>query len=376
MTKDEIMQMDSDALESRVAEIRTASEAEDADCNALLQELDMIEERRAALKQEAEQRAALAAKVAGGEVGKVIETIEEAPKMEERIFTPESKEYRDAWLKWTMGRENEMNEAEKRTMTTGLPSAQSLLVPTEIMDNIWDLVFGEHCILGDLNTIRANTVVEVIKHTASSGASKPDEGAAPSEETNTFAKVTLSGVDYAKYVDITYAMANMSLPALQTYIQTEIAKAIGESMAEDAVTNIEAGINAANKVTGGITYANVCKAIGALKRAPKPVIYALRETIYNDLVGLVGTDGHPVFQLDPSGTAIGTILGVPIKVEDAVAADTLLIGDGSKVVNAVVTDVMIESDRNIKSHVVTYSGYARSEAQLIDDKAFAVLTKN
>ena len=371
MTKDEIMALDTDALEAHVGEIRSLSAAEDADCSALLEELGFIDERRSALKEQAENRAALAAKIADGEVGKVITTIEEAPAMENRTFTPDSVEYRDAWLKYTANRP--MTEEETRVMTTGLPDSQSILVPTEIQNNIWDMVFGEHCILGDLNTIRANSVIEIIKHTASSGAAKPGEGVAPDEETNTFVKMTLAGVDYAKYVDITYAMQNMELPALQAYITTEIAKAIGEMMAEDAVANIEAGVNAANKITGGITYANICAAFGALKRANNPVVYATRKTIYEKLAGMVGSDGHPIFQLDPTGACVGRILGAAVKVEDAVADDVLLIGDGSKVTNAVVSDIMIESDRDIKKHVITYSGYARCEAQLVDDKAFAVL---
>ena len=39
-----------------------------------------------------------------------------------------------------------------------------------------------------------------------------------------------------------------------------------------------------------------------------------------------------------------------------------------------IQDIMIESDRNIKTHTVTYAGYARGSGALIDDKAFAELT--
>ena len=56
------------------------------------------------------------------------------------------------------------------------------------------------------------------------------------------------------------------------------------------------------------------------------------------------------------------------------ADDVLLIGDGSKVVYNMVQDIMIENDRDIKKHVVTYSGYARGSGALIDPLAFAQMT--
>ena len=35
---------------------------------------------------------------------------------------------------------------------------------------------------------------------------------------------------------------------------------------------------------------------------------------------------------------------------------------------------MIETDRDIKKHVITYAGYARAEFKLVAAKAFATLT--
>ena len=54
--------------------------------------------------------------------------------------------------------------------------------------------------------------------------------------------------------------------------------------------------------------------------------------------------------------------------------DELLIGDAKKVVYNMVQDIMIESDRDIKKHVTTHSGYARGSGALIAPKAFAKLT--
>ena len=37
-------------------------------------------------------------------------------------------------------------------------------------------------------------------------------------------------------------------------------------------------------------------------------------------------------------------------------------------------DILIETDRDIKHHVITHSGYMRGEGALIDDKAFVLAT--
>ena len=61
-------------------------------------------------------------------------------------------------------------------------------------------------------------------------------------------------------------------------------------------------------------------------------------------------------------------------MEDAVADNKILVGDPKKVVFNMIEDIMLEKEKDIKNHVYTYSGYARGEGALIDDKAFAELT--
>ena len=70
----------------------------------------------------------------------------------------------------------------------------------------------------------------------------------------------------------------------------------------------------------------------------------------------------------------GALFGAQIKTEDAVADGTILVGDGKKFVFNMIQDIMVESAKDIKKHVVTHSGYARGQGELIDGKAFAQLT--
>lgn len=290
-----------------------------------------------------------------------------------------SEEYKSAFLKHMAGRDSEMTQLENEafvhtTTTTTAP------LPTTMLNQIWDLVYGEHHIMEDINIYRTGTIMEVVKHTAiAQGAAKSvAENTANDDEENTFVKVTLSGKDFSKHVDISYAMAAMSLDALEQYLVTEISRGIGEALAEDVVTSIESGIATENKImtaaAATLTYKECAKLFSMLKRVGKVTVYATRATIYNHLVGMTDATGRPVFQPSMQAGQEGTIFGAVIKVEDAVADDKLLAGDGSKVLYNMIQDVMIEKDRDIKKHVITHSGYARGEGALIDDKAFAELT--
>lgn len=382
MTVEEIKKADLKSLNTRMAQIKTELTNENVDIDVLTEEVDAIENRMSEIKQQAEMRKALLQRA--GNCGITVEKHEDIFSPDERTYDANSTEYRDAWLKNISGRA--LSDFEKRVLSTGITGnesgtatsteTQSPLMPTEILNNIWNLVQGQHSILEDITIYRTGTVIEIVKHTEGSGASIVAEGTAPAEEENTFVKVTLAGKDFSKYVDLTYAMEKMSLKALQSYIENEIGDAIGEAIAKDVVDTIKNNVAAGNKIVAASpAFADITQAFGALKRATNVAIYATRSTIYNKLIGMVGTDKKPVFQQTPSEKAVGIILGAPVKVEDAVADGEILIGDGKRFTFNMVQDILIETDRDIKKHVTTHSGYARGEGALIDDTAFSVIAE-
>lgn len=283
--------------------------------------------------------------------------------------------YRNAFLKHLLGRDDDMTQLENAAYTHTTGNTGNVL-PTTMLNKIWDLVSGQHAILGDVTIYRTGTILEVVKHTAvtQGKAKKVAEGAANDDEKNTFAKVTLSGNDFSKHVDISYAEAKMSIDALESYLIDEISSGLGEAMAEDVIASIGTGMNAGNKVTGAaatVTFAELAQVFGKLKRVGNCVAYMQRGTLYNQLVSMVDTTGRPIFQPTAQDGAEGNILGATIKIEDAVADGKIMVGDPKKYVFNMVQDVLIETDKDVKHHVYTYSGYARGEGSLIDDCAFA-----
>lgn len=307
--------------------------------------------------------------------GKVVEKMEnEMPKRENMVGT---KEYKNAFLKTLLGRELTEMENVAYVHTTTQENAP---VPTEMLNEIWDLIYGEHHILEDITIYRTGTIMEIVKHTevTQGKAKQVAEGEANDDEQNTFVKVTLTGKDFSKHVDISYAMQRMSIPAFETYLKNEIATGIGEELAKDVVAAIGTGMVSENKLetakAGTVSYKDLAKLFGQLKRVGSLNIYATRNTIYNQLVGLTNDSGTPIFQQVINPNVEGALFGAQIKTEDAVADGTILVGDGKKFVFNMIQDIMVESAKDIKKHVVTHSGYARGQGALIDGKAFAQLT--
>src|SRR5699024_10312841 len=99
------------------------------------------------------------------------------------------------------------------------------------------------------------------------------------------------------------------------------------------------------------------------------------DTIYNHIVSMKGlTEGRLSFVPSPQEAIDARLLGKGIKEEDAVPDGEILIVDPSEFVYNVITDVMIERDKDIKKHVHVISGYALAEGTLTNDKAAAVVT--
>nr|DAG86954.1 MAG TPA: major capsid protein [Bacteriophage sp.] len=363
-------------IEARLSAIAGEIDADGADIDALTQEVRALKQEKREIEENAERRAKLRKEVESGG-GEVIRRFAPPEQREQRRMGADSKEYRSAFLKELLGQEMTREERAAFVHTTANTAA---VLPTTMLNTIWDLVSKRHAIMGDITIYRTGTILEVVKHTAvAQGAGKTvAENAANDDEQNTFVKVTLSGKDFSKHVDISYAMERMSIDAFEQYLVDEISASLGDALAADVIAQIGTDMTAGNKVEsaakGALTFQELAALFGKLKRVGAVSVYATRATIYNYLVGMVDTTGRPIFQPSAQAGQEGVILGAQIKVEDAVADNVVLIGDAQRVVYNMVQDIMIESDKDIKKHVTTYSGYARGSGALIDPDSFAQLT--
>lgn len=385
-------EMNGEQLEARKAELlaglkdMAARSAAEAECRG--EDIAEMESRKAeieAIDEELERRRAAAdaearqAEEAARMTGK--KPIEE----EKRMYSIESPEYRSGFLKTML--DQEMNAEERDAVnyvaTTGdTTHGAAYVLPREMLNQIWDLIDDQHSILGDITLYRTGTILEIAKRTGISqgDAASVNENAANDDEINEFVKVTLTGKDFSKHVDISYAMAAMSIDAFESFLVSEIAERMGAALANDVIAEVTGSYDSANNAVttasaNKIAFTDVAAALAVLKNARgRCTVYASHATIYNYLVGMVDTTGRPIFQVNAQEGAEGYLVGCPVKVEDGVSGNKLLIGYPAQVVGNMVQDIMVESEKDIKKHVITYAGYARFECELMAPKAFATLT--
>ena len=378
-TVDQIMAMTMEQLmEARRAvqeELRTDTET---DYTAIV---DAIEKREAALAARNELRSRVAKGLEGTNARPAV------AKNEPKTYSVGSPEYRSGWLKMMSNQEDDMTQEERTAVsyvatTTDATYGAKNLIPTTLLNMIWDMIDEQHSILGDITLYRTGTILEIAKRTGitQGDAATVNENAANDDEINTYTTVKLTGKDFSKHVNISYAMAKMAISAFEPFLAREIADRLGAALAADVMTEITTNYDSTNNAVttaedDEIAYKDVAAAMATLENAMgQCVVYATRKTIYKQLVGMVDTTGRPIFQPNAQAGQEGTLIGCPVKVEDAVTDDVLVIGYPKNVVGNMIQDIMVESDKDIKKHVITYAGYARFEAKLIAPKSFATLT--
>ena len=388
--KEKINAMTLTQLEARAREIdgMELSTLSTEDLVSIDEERQYIRVRMAEMRLAAARVQEQRSRVSGG-AGKPLDKAP-AAEPEKKSYTSESAEYRSGFLKTLLGGADfghpltaeERNAVAYVATTTDETYGAKLLVSKSMANEIWTRMEEEHAILGDITMYRTNTILEIAIHTGivQGDADAVDENEANDDEINNFITVSLTGQDFSKHVDISYAMARMAIDAFEPFLVNEIAGRLGAKIAAYTFGKIASGYDSTNNAIStaavkAVAYKDVASLMALLKNAKgQAVFYARRNTIYNYLVGMVDTTGRPIFQPNAQAGQEGTLIGCPVKVEDAVGANEIYVGYPKNVVGNTIQDIMIESDRDIKKHVITHSGYARYDAKLIQPASFAKLS--
>ena len=266
-------------IEERLAAIQGEIDAATGDTLTDLEnEVSGLTEERTKLLAEVETRQQLRSKVAAGIVtGKTIEPeIKEERKMENK-FTPASPEYRSAFLKNLRG--EDLNEAESRAFTF-LTTNTSAPLPTEMQNQIIDLIGEEHPIVADVYTLNSGAAISIpVAKSLAADAAQTEEGGAHADLQVTMTNVDLSGDDFTADVELSYKMAAMAVDAFESYLVSLISGRLGAKLAAGIVEKIKDGINEANKIATGVNYANICAGFGELKRVGAVVVYGTRKGV-------------------------------------------------------------------------------------------------
>lgn len=369
----------------RMQEIQDELAKPEANVEDLRKEFDALKDQKRALEVEKENRSKLMDEIKNENLGVVVRKFTEAEKAEvDPIKELNSETYTRAFLKDMLAQDLTAEEQRSFDIVTRAfihtTANTGAVVPAELQNKIYSTMEEAHPLMADVTILRTGTVMSIVKHTAivAGDASNVSEGVANADEQNTFVNVTLSGQDISKHVDYSYRLGKMAIPAFEAYLVKEIGDRIGSQWADNIVAQIKSDLNASNKnnaiTAGTLAIDDLLLALSELKGVGRVNIYTNNATLWGKVYSMVGADGRQAYIPNYQDNISGQLLGMPVKQEDALGAGEVLILDPTQYVENVVQDLLIERDKNIKSHVHTIAGLVIAGGTLTNDKAGVLIT--
>ncbi len=212
----EINEMTMEDIQARMKAINEELAGE-CDIDALTAEFEALEARSAEIKEQAEKRSALIQRIASGNEGSVVEVHEEKEiKMEERKLTPETVEYRDAYMKKLMGKT--MTVEERAALTDAAD-----IIPTETLNKIYGKL-EENPLIRELDALRIPGYVQVPYAKTVNDANWVGIGTAATDSADVVDSVSLTAKKLIKTVEITADTQAMSIPAFEGWLVAKLAQ--------------------------------------------------------------------------------------------------------------------------------------------------------
>lgn len=331
MTREEIMQLGAEQIETRRAEIaQEIATADEARLDALNEELEAIEERVKALN--IETRRANMAAVAGG-AGAVLA---KAPQKERRTLADvlKSEDYVNAYAEYI----KTGSEKECRALLTDLVEGGEVPVPTYLDEKIrtsWEKL----SIFSRIRKVNIKGTVKLPFEYSATGASVHKEGtAAPAEEEIELGSVTIEPEMLRKWITLSHEVMAMKGYAFLDYIFEEIEYRIYQLAEQKVVAAIKAAPAKTTKKAAGvptlkieeINATSIFKALALLAdEAAKPVAVMNKKTYFNDFMSLEDVMGRPIYNVvSENGRPTYYINGLEVIFSETMTADKeFIVGD-------------------------------------------------
>lgn len=281
MTREEILALDMADLEKRSLEIAEEVKTAESDAlDTLSEELDAIEERKAIIKAEADEKRAAMEEVLAGK-GEPIEVKQEERKTMDKKEARSTKEYRDAFIEYIKnnGDLDKLNE-EKRALLTVNAENGTIAVPVSVEEKIQTAWENDEIMQritrtyfkGNLKVGFESSATGAVFHVEGSGAVTP--------QNLTISYIELIPQMAKKVVEVSdEVLANNE--ALEDYLYDELEYYIVKLVAGRVVAKIVASSLTASYTMAGETptAADVIGAAGLLGgEASNPVVITTRAT--------------------------------------------------------------------------------------------------
>lgn len=373
-------------IEQRKLEIRQLLE-NDKEVN--LEEVEAELRSLEAEKKDIEKRMTIAKEIqAGKEDVKVIE------KEERRDFNMninelvKTNEYRSAYLKNLQGKT--LDEVEMRALTTAQNSAGAA-VPETTLNKIIDKLRQTSALFNRINVSYVPGNLSLVVANAKNAAAWKSEGTDGTPADDTVTKITLSGYELIKLVEISAAARAMTIDAFEDYITNEIGRQLAIAI-ENAIINgdgtgeptgILAGISwdSSNSKTysSAIDYDTLMDALALLPTMyhPNAVFVMNRKMLFSGIRKIKAQDGQPIFTYNAQDRAAMTILGYPIILDDYMPDDTIILGDLSYYYMNIPQrpEISASLDAGFKSGKIVYRGLMVADGKPALSEAFVKIYK-
>ena len=309
-----IKEMTIEQIEERKAAIGMEIEGEDADLNALEEEVRSLNAELEARKEAESKKVEIRKAVATGEVGEVVKKIEEEKKdMRTNDEVRASKEYVDAFARYLVSE----NDAECRSLLTENVDGGSVPVPA-MVDDIIRTAWEKNEILARVTkrAIRGNLKV-AFERSASGAAAHTEGAAAPSEETLKLGIVTMVPANIKKWIRVSDEAIAMGGASLVQYVYDELVYQIIKKLSDDVVSDIKNASTSATSVaacvaqiTSAPTVTAIATAFANLSdEATDPVIIMNKLTYAN----FVAAQAAANYSIDP-------FMGLPVLYNNSLPA--------------------------------------------------------
>ena len=241
----ELKDMTIEQLEERKAAIAVELDAEGADLDALETEVRSIKDELESRAAEEAQKVEIRKAVAAGEVGEVVQKIEEEKReMKTNEEIRASKEYTEAFARYLVSE----NDAEVRSLLTENVDGGSVPVPA-LVDEIIRTAWEKNEILRRVKKTQIRGNLKVAFERVATGASAHTEGAAaPAEETLKLGIVTMVPANIKKWIRVSDEAIAMGGEALVRYVYDELIYQIVKKLTDDVVTDIKNAPTSATSV--------------------------------------------------------------------------------------------------------------------------------
>lgn len=366
--------MDLEQIKSRKIELRSELETnKNCDLDKIEAELRSLEQS----EQEIERRNNICERLSTSSIqGEVIE--KPINKVESRQYGIDSKEYRSAFFKNLAG--IELNEIEKRAMTTGTSSA-GVAVPTTTLNKIYEKIENGSITYGlvTVSHLRGNVSIPLEKST--SDVERKGEGENGSIQDDTIEDLKLGAKKYIKLVKLTCELENTAIDALEDYIVRKLSKKLMLAFDADIINGD--GVNGAKgilrtitaKSTSGTTWTlkdilKLFSSIPAIARKSATLMMSTN-TLYNDILAITDTNDRPIFDVTQD-----KVLGRTVAECDDVPDGTIIFGDFSEYMFNWSKDAELSKSKEaaFASGDSVYRILALADGGLADLGAMAVMT--